>query len=102
MKETVKNDEAYKRAKKRVEEIKGFYAHLIVFIIVNAVLIAINLLVTPGFLWFLIPLCGWGIGLFFHAVFGFGLFGVFTKDWEEKKIKELLEKDQAVFRKERT
>ena len=100
MKETVKNDEAYSRAKKRVEEIKGFYAHLIVFVIVNAVLIAINLLVTPGFLWFLIPLCGWGIGLFFHAVFGFGLFGVFTQDWEDKKIKELLEKDQVVSRKE--
>jgi uncharacterized RDD family membrane protein YckC len=93
MKETVKNDEAYKRAKKRVEEIKGFYAHLIVFIIVNAVLIAINLLVTPGFLWFLIPLCGWGIGLFFHAVFGFGLFGIFTREWEQKKIRQYMEKD---------
>lgn len=93
MKEAVKKDEAYERAKKRVEEIKGFYAHLIVFIIVNAVLIAINLLVTPGFLWFLIPLCGWGIGLFFHAVFGFGLFGIFTKEWEDKKIKEYMRKE---------
>jgi uncharacterized RDD family membrane protein YckC len=93
MKEAVKKDEAYERAKKRVEEIKGFYAHLIVFIVVNAVLITINLLVTPRLLWFLIPLSGWGIGLFFHAVFGFGLFGIFTKEWEEKKIKEYLGKD---------
>jgi len=92
MKEEIKNDEAYKMAKKRVEEIKGFYAHLIVFIVVNAVLITINLLVTPRLLWFLIPLCGWGIGLFFHAVFGFGLFGIFTKEWEEKKIRQYMEK----------
>lgn len=93
MKEAVKKDEAYERAKKRVEEIKGFYAHLIVFIVVNAVLITINLLVTPRLLWFIIPLCGWGIGLFFHAVFGFGLFGIFTKEWENKKIKEYMKKE---------
>jgi uncharacterized RDD family membrane protein YckC len=93
MKEVVKNDEVYQRAKKRVGEIKGFYAHLIVYVVVNAILVAINLLVTPGFLWFLIPLFGWGIGLFFHAVFGFGLFGIFTKEWEDKKIKEYMGKE---------
>ena len=92
MKEVVKNDEAYLRAKRRVQEIKGFYAHLIVYIVVNAVLVLINLLVTPRFLWFLFPLIGWGIGLLFHAVFGFGLFGVFTREWEDKKIKEYMDK----------
>jgi uncharacterized RDD family membrane protein YckC len=92
MKEAVRKDEAFERAKKRVEEIKGFYAHLIVFIVVNAVLITINLLVTPRLLWFIIPLCGWGIGLFFHAVFGFGLFGIFTREWEERKIKQYMDK----------
>jgi hypothetical protein len=93
MKTVVKDDEAYKRAKKRVEELKGFYAHLIVYVVVNGVLVLINLWTSPGFLWFLFPLVGWGIGLFFHAVFGFGLFGVFTKEWEEKKIREYMEKD---------
>jgi uncharacterized RDD family membrane protein YckC len=92
MKDVVKDDETYLRAKRRVQEIKDFYAHLIVYIIVNAVLVLINLLVTPGFLWFLFPLIGWGIGLFFHAVFGFGIFGVFTKEWEDKKIKEYMDK----------
>jgi len=92
MKETGGKDEAYRRAKKRVEEIKGFYAHLIVYVIVNAILVAINLLITPRFLWCLIPLFGWGVGLFFHAVFGFGLFGIFTREWEEKKIKEYIDK----------
>ncbi len=92
MKKVVRDDEAYRRAKKRVEEIKGFYAHLIIFVAVNALLVLINLWTSPGFLWFLIPLVGWGIGLFFHAVFGFGLFGVFTKEWEEKKIKEYVDK----------
>ncbi|KPK63703.1 histidine kinase [candidate division WOR_3 bacterium SM23_42] len=90
MKKVTKNDEAYLRAKKRVAELKGFYAHLIVFVIVNMILVIINLVLTPRFLWFLIPLLGWGVGLFFHAVFGFGLFGVFTKEWEERKIKQYM------------
>lgn len=94
MKEKVKNDEAYRVARKRVEIIKGFYAHLIVYVVVNAVLVAINLLVTPRFLWFLFPLFGWGIGLFFHAIFGFGLFGIFTKEWEERKVKEYMDKNK--------
>jgi len=94
MKTVARDDEAYERAKKRVEELKGFYAHLIVYVVVNAVLVLINLWTSPGFLWFLFPLIGWGIGLFFHAVFGFGLFGVFTKEWEDKKIKEYMEKDK--------
>lgn len=35
----------------------------------------------------------WGIGLLIHA---FSVFGtkMFLKDWEEKKIKELMEKDK--------
>ena len=94
MKEKIKNDEAYRRARKRVEAIKGFYAHLIVFVVVNAVLVAINLVVTPGFLWFVFPLFGWGIGLFFHAIFGYGLFRIFTKEWEERKVKEYMDKNK--------
>ena len=36
----------------------------------------------------------WGIGLFFHwlGVFGFQSLGL-GKDWEEKKIKELMEQE---------
>ena len=51
MKKVAKNDEAYLRAKKRVAELKGFYAHLIVFVIVNLILVIINLVTTPRFLW---------------------------------------------------
>ena len=85
-------DEKYERAKKRVEEIKGFYSHLIAYVAVNIVLVVINLVTSRGVLWFYWPLLGWGIGLFFHAM---GVF-VFSKfpgnQWEERKIKEIMEK----------
>jgi len=44
----------------------GFRGHLIPFLTVNAFLAWINLSYSPSFDWFLLPLFGWGIGLFSH------------------------------------
>ncbi len=49
----------------------GFFSHLWAFIGVQLFLLALNLLTTPGYLWFLFPLLGWGLGLFFAARHGF-------------------------------
>ena len=84
----------YQEAKKRVEEIKGFYSHLISYIVVNAVLVVINLLTSPEYLWFIWPMIGWGLGLVIHAFFVFG--NLLGKDWEERKIKEIMEKDKRI------
>jgi hypothetical protein len=83
----------YQKAKERVEAIKGFYTHLTVYVVVNLILFSINMITSPGNLWFLWPLMGWGIGVAFHvlSVFGFGT--GFSADWEERKIKELMKKE---------
>lgn len=49
----------------------GFYSHLWAFIGVQVFLLALNLLTSPEYLWFLFPLLGWGLGLFFSARHGF-------------------------------
>lgn len=79
----MENQEAYQRAKHRVEAKIGFFIHLTVYIVINLLLIIINLTTSPGHLWFKWPLIGWGIGLLFHAV------GVFFST-EGMKIKERL------------
>ena len=93
-------EEKRKQAKKRVEEIKGFYIHLMVDIVVNLFivlsivynqyadgepLLGWPMLVTPLF---------WGIGLGIHAanVFGFGM--VLGKNWEERMIRKYMEEDR--------
>ncbi len=84
----------YQEAKKRVEEIKGFYFHLVTYILVNAVLVVINLLTSPEYLWFIWPIIGWGAGLVAHA---FSVFSnLWGKSWEERKIKEIMEKDKQI------
>ena len=84
----------YQEAKERVEEIKGFYFHLITYIVINAVLIVINLLTSPEYLWFIWPIIGWGVGLVIHAITVFG--NLWGKSWEERKIKEIMEKDKRI------
>lgn len=44
-----------------------FFQHLRAYCIVNGALVLINLMSSPGYLWFFWPLIGWGIGLAFHA-----------------------------------
>lgn len=84
----------YEKAHKKVQEIKGFYIHLLVFCIAMPIIIFVNLKFVPGYFFFWYPLLGWGIGLFFHW---FGVFGVdklgFGKDWEQRKIKEFMDKN---------
>lgn len=72
-------------AKQHIHELKGFYGHLASFIGVNLMLAAINLATSPGSLWFIYPLFGWGVGIVCHARKVFWTGG----DWEARKLEEL-------------
>lgn len=62
-------DEAlYQEARRRYAAKHGLLMHALVFVLVNAGLVGVNLLTTPRFLWFVYPLFGWGVGLLAHAI----------------------------------
>lgn len=92
--------ESYRVARRQVRRLKGFYIHLTVYVLVNALLLLTNLVFSPGVWWFYWPLLGWGTGVAAHAVSVFGLSGSPGKAWEERKIKELLDKQKARRAKE--
>ncbi len=85
--------EKYFYAKKRVDEIKGFYGNLISYIIFNGFFLVLNLITSPNDLWFFWPLIGWGIGVVFHGMKVFNFYPFLGKNWEERKINELIEKE---------
>ena len=87
--------ERYQCAQKQVEEIKGFYGHLVSFVLVMLFLLFINLRYSPQYLWFFWPLLGWGLGLFFHGLKAFNYTPFLGKDWENRKIKEFMDKDKS-------
>ena len=93
--ETNREFQKYQEAVKKVKEIKGFYSHLISYIGTNLFFLFINLKYSPEVYWFFWPMFSWGIGLFFHGMRVFGYFPFFSKDWEERKIKEFIEQEKS-------
>lgn len=87
-------NESYERAHKRVKEIKSFYGNLISYCIIIPFLIILNLITSPDRLWFYWPMLGWGIGLAAH---GMSVFAI-GRGWEERKIREILEKQNRTFK----
>ena len=92
----MENQEAYEKAKKRVEVKFGFYIHLSVYIVVNLLLIVINFSTSTQYLWFKWPLMGWGIGLFFHAlsVFLFSTGSAIKDQMIEKEMEKEAQRKQ--------
>lgn len=94
-----KNDIKYLEAKKRVKKLKGFYTHLAIYLLVNLLIVFINIQdLKPGESYFrwenFITLFFWGIGLLAHAMSVFVPQFVLGKNWEERKIRELMEKNK--------
>ena len=62
-------EQIYEEAKKRVEAKRGFYMHLVTYVVVNTMLVLIWAFPAGGgYPWFLWPLGGWGIGIIMHFV----------------------------------
>lgn len=93
------NDFKYLEAVKRVKRIKGFYIHLLVYICVNSFIVYINFQdLKPGESYFqwqnFLTLLFWGVGLAAHGLSVFLPNFILGKDWEEKKIRELMDKNR--------
>jgi len=98
-------EDLFIKAEKKVKELKGFYIHLFCYLIVILVWIIVLLVLndTPSYSHYGFWGMGyglyatalfWGIGIFFHW---FGVFVKnlsFSKNWEDRKIKEFLEKNK--------
>lgn len=100
-----------KRAKKRVEELKGFYWHLAAYIGVNGFITISKIMRNIGngeslieavwdsntfIVWFF-----WGIGLAFHGMKVFSVNPIFGKEWEKRQIQKYMEEERREIEKYR-
>lgn len=106
---TINNTDTFTRAEKKVKDLKGFYIHLTVYILVNIFIVAMNVMIRiwegeslydalVNFGTFITPFF-WGIGLVFHAVKVFDYHPFFGKDWEARQISKYMEEDKREFEK---
>lgn len=80
----------YLAARRRAHELRSFYQHLVIYLVVNACLAGLNLWRDPDDIWFVYPLFGWGVGLAIHGLSTYGFGGLFGPEWERRKIERIL------------
>jgi transcriptional regulator with XRE-family HTH domain len=85
------------RAFREVRKLRGFYHHLMIYIVVIAGLTIFNLWKTPERLWVLGPALGWGIGILAHGLSVFGGGRIFGPEWERRQIEKRLGRKLALM-----
>lgn len=88
----IEKDPRYEDARRQVREVRAFYMHALTYVLVIGFLAALNLITSPGRLWFLWAAFGWGIGVCAHGFNTFALCGFLGPDWEQRKMREYLER----------
>jgi len=90
---TVHNDRALGRARRRVARIRGFYVHLITYLVVNSLLATIDLIagttgdeVVIGLDWAYWSIIFWGVIVVADAVTTFVLTAVLNDRWEQRRL----------------
>jgi 2TM domain len=88
--------------RRRVHRLAEFYRHLFIYgVVIGSLWVyACWPLLTGGsvrnkweWLWVIFPTAGWGIGIFFHGISVLPVWGFFSQDWEDRKVKQLLARD---------
>jgi two-component sensor histidine kinase len=86
------HQDALRRARKRVREIRSFYVSASLYAVVIPALWILNLM-TGGKFWAQWPTFGWGVGLAVHGLRVFAGRSVFGTEWEEKKVDEIMARE---------
>jgi transcriptional regulator with XRE-family HTH domain len=84
------NDEVL--ALRQTRKLRGFYIHLMQYLIVIPVLIAVNAYTYSDseYPWAVWPAFGWGIGLLFHGLKVFHKIPFLGADWERQQVEKML------------
>lgn len=82
-------EEEILNAKKRIEDLEGFYWNFASYIVVNIFFVFLDLR-DGSYDWSYWPLMGWGMGVAFHAIEVFGFFN--NKSWKDRMIRKELER----------
>jgi transcriptional regulator with XRE-family HTH domain len=85
------NDDLIAEIRAEIRRRRGFYIHLSQYIIVIALLFAINLMMHPKHIWAGWAALGWGIGLVVHGLRVLSPFQAYQEEWEKRQIQKHLQ-----------
>lgn len=79
-----------RKAVEYARDLKGFYSHLVVYLIGVAAMAAANVYFQPDNLWFIWPTLGWGMGVVSHGLAAFEMLSFYNANWERRQIEKWL------------
>ena len=77
-----------------VRDIKGFYSHLIVYLISIAAMFVASFFSGTSYPWYIWPALGWGLGVAAHGLSVFEVFSLFGADWERRQVEKRIRRNQ--------
>ena len=86
--QSVSADEALALA--RVRKIKGFYIHVIEYVLIVGFLVAVNLLTSPRYFWVLWAAIPWALALGLYGLRVFDRIPFLNADWERRAVERYL------------
>lgn len=84
-------DEAEKQAIAYVQNVKAFHMNWIAAIVILPMLYLLNQRLSPDFDWVMIVALCWGASIALHALVIFGLFSLFSGEWEQRQFQRKMD-----------
>lgn len=78
-----------------VRDIKGFYSHLVVYLVSVVAMVVAGLVFESGYPWYIWPALGWGMGVVAHGLAVFEVFFLFGADWERRQVEKRLRRNRS-------
>ena len=100
VREAAREVELEQWAWRKVKSLRLLYSHLSIFVFGNVALLLIDQ-ATPGEAWFYKVLIGWGLLVGLHAAYTYELLPWSTRDWEQRKVRELMDEQRQRSSKRR-
>jgi len=76
---------------RRVRALRVFFSHLSVYVVVNFILFMLMATTPFHSSWFYAVLIGWGLVIVLHCLHAYELLPWTTHDWEQRKVRELID-----------
>jgi len=93
VREAAREVELEQWAWRKVKSLRLLYTHLSIFVFGNVALLLVDVS-TPGEVWFYKVLIGWGLIVGLHAAYTYELLPWSTRDWEQRKVRELMDEQR--------
>lgn len=87
--------------RRRVRRLAEFYRHLVIYLVIMTTIWVLSLVFMKEWpsqwwrWWTIWPTIGWGIGVLGHGLSVLPRRGFFSLDWEEKKVRELMQRERT-------